>query len=258
MKSGKNKAKPYLSAEAIQAKIQENPIVKLGDVVYAQIEDAILSSELAPGQKINITKLAETMGVSTTPVRDAVDRLCAKGFIVNRQGVDAKYSSYYIFDMSNDSLRDLYDARKAVECKAVYLCAQKNWNVDLDKLYQLALDFQSPLETYTYDRSVPWNRSDTAILDRQFHSLIVRSTGNIYLMEMYSIISKYLDYVSVRRSEFLKKERNPDSIKMLANQHMTIYNAVKLGFADMAISLMDEHISYCADHIVQNRQDIDP
>ena len=69
MKSGKNKAKPYLSAEAIQAKIQENPIVKLGDVVYAQIEDAILSSELAPGQKINITKLAETMGVSTTPVR---------------------------------------------------------------------------------------------------------------------------------------------------------------------------------------------
>lgn len=45
---------------------------------------------------------------------------------------------------------------------------------------------------------------------------------------------------------------------MLANQHMTIYNAVKLGFADMAMSLMDEHISYCADHIVQNRQDIDP
>ena len=75
---------------------------------------------------------------------------------------------------------------------------------------------------------------------------------------MYSIISKYLDYVSVRRSEFLKKERNPDSIKMLANQHMIIYNAVKLGFADMAMSLMDEHISYCADHIVQNRQDIDP
>ena len=182
--------------------------------------------------------------MSTTPVRDAVDRLCAKGFIVNRQGVDAKYSSYYIFDMSNDSLRDLYDARKAVECKAVYLCAQKNWNVDLDKLYQLALDFQSPLETYTYDRSVPWNQSDTAILDRQFHSLIVRSTGNIYLMEMYSIISKYLDYVSVRRSEFLKKERNPDSIKMLANQHMTIYNAVKLGFEDMAMHLMDEHISY--------------
>ena len=196
MKSGKNKVKPYLSAEAIQAKVQENPFVKLGDVVYAQIEDAILSSELAPGQKINITKLAETMGVSTTPVRDAVDRLCAKGFIVNRQGVDAKYSSYYIFDMSNDSLRDLYDARKAVECKAVYLCAQKKWNVDLDKLYQLALDFQSSLETYTYDRSVPWNRSDTALLDRQFHSLIVRSTGNIYLMEMYSIISKYLDYVS--------------------------------------------------------------
>ena len=62
-------------------------------MVCTQIEDAILSSELAPGQKINITKLAETMGVSTTPVRDAVDRLCAKGFIVKRQGVGAKYSS---------------------------------------------------------------------------------------------------------------------------------------------------------------------
>ena len=62
MKSGKNKVKPYLSAEAIQAKVQENPFVKLGDVVCTQIEDAILSSELEPGQKINITKLAETMG----------------------------------------------------------------------------------------------------------------------------------------------------------------------------------------------------
>ena len=247
------KKKDCLSAENVHKAIDANPFAKLGDIVYSQIENAILSSSLVPGQKLNITKLAERLDVSTSPVRDAVERLCARGLVVNEQREDAKYSSYYVFDMNNDSIQDLYYARKSVESTAAYLCARKNWQVDLPELKRLAEEFRSSLAGYAKNPSAERDAAVTASLDRKFHNLIVRSTRNPYLIEMYDSMGKYLDYMSVRRSEFLRAERDPDSIMMIGTQHFTIYNAIKLGFSDMARSIMDEHIEYCTKVIIRNR-----
>lgn len=255
MSGASDNKKGSLLAQNIRAAMNENPFLKLGDTVYAEIEKAILSSVMIPGQKINITKLAETLGVSTTPVRDAIERLCARGLVINEQREDAKYSSYYVFDMNNDSIQDLYYSRKTIEGMAAYLCARKNWQVDLNELKRLAEEFKKSLDGYINTPSSEWNVSVTASLDRQFHNLIIRSTKNQFLIEMYESMKKYLDYMSVRRSAFLKEERNADSIMMLGNQHISIYNAVKLGFSDTARSLMEEHIDFCTMSIIQNRRE---
>lgn len=253
MKDTTQKSGAALTAENIKRTMEENPFAKLGDVVYESIEGAILSSVLAPGQKLNLSKIAEKLEVSTSPVRDALDRLCSKGLVVNTLREDAKYSSYYVFDISNDTISDLYCARKTVECMAVSLCAQKNWNVDMVELERLATDFKDTLETYAKNPRPDWDFTVTSSLDRAFHKLLIQSTKNQYLIEMYSSMEKYLDYVSMRRSEFLREERNMDKLRTLAGQHMAIFNAVKFGFSDMARTLMEKHIDSCTDRILQNR-----
>lgn len=70
---------------------------------------------------------------------------------------------------------------------------------------------------------------------------------------MYSSLEKYLDYVSIRRGEFLKRERNFAVLYAISSQHFAIINAIRLGFPEMARSLMEKHIDFCSANIVRNR-----
>ena len=148
MKNAKTNGGGQLTAENIRRITEKNPFAKLGDVIYELIENAILSSAMGPGERINLSKLSEQLGVSTTPVRDALDRLCAKGIVVKKTSEHSKYASYFVFDISNDSISDLYDARKSIECISAAICAQRNWCVDMSQLDRIASDFKKKMDDY--------------------------------------------------------------------------------------------------------------
>ena len=71
------------TAQNITAAQEKNPFAKISDIVYELLEKAIFSSAIPPGSKLNISKLAEQMGVSTSPVTRAVERMEENG-LVNR------------------------------------------------------------------------------------------------------------------------------------------------------------------------------
>jgi len=241
------------SPEMITGPLEKNPFEKISSIVYSVLEQAILSSKLAPGKKLNVTKIAAALDVSATPVREAIERLSQNGLVTVEQKHESKYSSYCVFDISNDSIRDLFIARKSIESTAAYLCAQKNWRVDLSELGRLAEQFQSTLKGFIDQGSATPNVSVTAELDRQFHQLLVDAAGNEYLIEMYSQLGKKLNYLSIRTNQFLVAEQNPENLLLLGNQHIYIYQAVKFGFSDTARSCMDEHIDFCLNSCLQNR-----
>ena len=62
------------TAQNITAAQEKNPFAKISDIVYELLEKAIFSSAIPPGSRLNISKLAEQMGVSTSPVTRAVER----------------------------------------------------------------------------------------------------------------------------------------------------------------------------------------
>lgn len=78
-----------------------NPFVKISDIVYDILSEAILSSTIAPGSKLNISSIAENLNISHTPVFQAVDRLKNSGLIVESNET-SKYHSYRVLDISND------------------------------------------------------------------------------------------------------------------------------------------------------------
>lgn len=242
-----------LTPELVRSALEENPFERIGSIVYRVLEDAILSADLKPGMKLNVAKLAGCLDVSTTPVREAVEQLTGNGLVTVRQKEDSKYSNYYVFDITNQSIQNLHIARKSVESTAAYLCAQENWLVDLSELGRLAEVFQKTLIGMVDKGPNAPGAATAAEADRQFHELLVHSTGNEFLTGMYATITKKLDYLSRRTNQFLAQESNMNNLLRLGSQHISIYRAIKFGFSDLARSCMDDHIDFCMGLCMQNR-----
>lgn len=242
-----------LSPELVLRALAENPFDKVSAIVYRVLESAILSADLRPGMKLNAAKLAACLDVSTTPVREAIDLLSANGLVTVRQKENSKYSNYYVFDITNQSIQDLHIARKSVESTAAYLCAQENWKINLSELGRLAEVFQKTLTDLVGEGPDAPKISVVADVDRQFHELLVNSTQNEFLIGMYATITKKLEYLSLRTNQFLAQESNMDNLLRLGSQHISIYRAVKFGFPDLARSCMDDHIGFCLSLCLQNR-----
>ncbi len=243
-----------ICGESVRMALEKNQFEKLGSIVFSILERAILSSELAPGSRLNVAKLAGELEVSVTPVREAIDQLCSRGLVRAEQKGDGRYSNYYVFDIDNSSIADLFVARKSVEGMAAYICAEKNWLVDMAELGRIAGRFQRAVKNHlSSNEETEPNVYLTAGLDMDFHGLLVRSTRNEYLISMYEAISKTIEYLSIRTNQFMIGESNADNLLLIGSQHISIYRAVRQGFPDLARSIMEKHIDFCASTCLQNR-----
>jgi DNA-binding GntR family transcriptional regulator len=165
---------------------------------------------------------------------------------------DGKYCNYYVFDMSENDIEDLFQVRKAIESASAYLCAQRNWRVDIGELGRLAEQVQKGLRDVV-DGHPSNSGVKTMELDRGFHNILVRDCGNPHFMEMYDSLGKLLDYLSLRTNEFLAVERDEDKLMLLGSQHIAIYKAVKNGYPRLASDTMNEHIDLCSNSCLRNR-----
>lgn len=243
-----------ICGESVRMALEKNQFEKLSSIVFSILERAILSSELAPGSRLNVAKLAGELEVSVTPVREAIDQLCSRGLVRAEQKGDGRYSNYYVFDIDNSSIADIFVARKSVEGMAAYICAEKKWRVDINELGRIAGRFQRAVKDHITSAEVTApNFYLTARLDMDFHGLLVRSTHNEYLISMYEAISKTVEYLSIRTNQFMAGESNADNLLLIGSQHLSICRAVQQGFPDLERSIMEKHIDFCASACLQNR-----
>lgn len=241
------------SSESVRYFQEVNPFEKVGNIVYYLLENAILSATFAPGEKLNIAKIASQLEVSATPVRDAIERLLAEGLVTAEQKQDSKYSNYYVFDITETNIDELYVFRKYIEGSAAYICAEHNWKVDLKKLGGLAKGFQQILQDEVDAKLL--DNSCISRFDMDFHKLIVKSARNPYMTDMYCRLDKKLDYLSKRINAFNKKETNPENRILFGKQHQEIYNAIKLGFPSVAREAAERHVDFIRLRCMANRRE---
>ena len=233
------------TAQNITAAQEKNPFAKISDIVYELLEKAIFSSAIPPGSKLNISKLAEQMGVSTSPVTRAVERLEENGLVTAVRSSDSKYRSYFVFDLSSESLEDLFVARRAIEGEAAFLCAQKRTLIDLPRLQKLADQFQSAWQDFAKDLDTAPTASERAKIDLEFHHQLVLTTENEYLIDMFETLQGTLHYLSIRSCEFVATEQKKDNLIVMGSQHVAICSAIGLGLPELARSAMERHIDFC-------------
>ena len=101
-----------MNREKLESYLEKNPFAKLSDVVTQILYDEIVVLDIPPASKLNINQMATDLGISRTPVVEAINRLQAIGFVETRP----RTSGFYVTDMNMRDMIDLYDARTAIEC----------------------------------------------------------------------------------------------------------------------------------------------
>lgn len=192
----------------------------LSDLVYEQMKNMLLNKDLAPGQKIVKKDIADLIGVSQTPVHEAILRLVREGVLeqTDRRGVFVKV-------FTDSDMRDIFAVRAGMEGIALRLIIENTGSEAISDLANLFDDFTLPITT-----SEQIDRYQT--IDRKFHESILLRSGN-------SMIEKF-----VEESDFILRcyhkglLRSPNETII---EHRQIIGAALAGDTSRAYTLLIEH-----------------
>ena len=205
-------------------KVNENEYLPLRDVVFKTLRQAILKGELEPGERLMEIQLAERLGVSRTPIREAIRKLELEGLVIMipRKGAE-------VADITEKSLRDVLEVRKALEELAVQLACEKITQEELEELEKAGENFKKVL-----------NRSkditEVAEADVRFHDVIYMATDN---QKLIHLLNKLREQMYRYRVEYLK---NPDVHEQLIQEHEEIVYHIKRREKAEATAVTCQHI----------------
>ena len=204
-------------------KVNMNEYLPLRDVVFNTLRQAILKGELAPGERLMEVQLADRLGVSRTPIREAIRKLELEGLVIMipRKGAE-------VAKISEKSLRDVLEVRRALEELAVELACHRMNDEILAELKCAYRTFASVI-----------NSKDLTLIaqrDEEFHDVIYKATDNNKLVQM---INNLREQMYRYRLEYIKDEGKR---QMLVEEHATIIDTLKNGDVENAKVAIREHI----------------
>ena len=202
-----------------KVKITENEYLPLRDVVFNTIKDGILTGRLKPGERLLENQLAEELGVSRTPIREALRMLEIENLVdlIPRKGAQVR-------KMSEKDIKDVLEIRKVLE----ELAAENMTRHSIVDLKEAHLDFIRA-----------FNRGDSEGVieaDTRFHDIIFDATKNDKLIQIISNISIQIYRYRITYLKLLTDISVPDQ------QHLELINAFEKKDAVKARAVSGEHI----------------
>ena len=209
---------------ADKLEIRMDEYLPLRDVVFNTLRQAILKGELKPGERLMEIQLANKLGVSRTPVREAIRKLELEGLVlmIPRKGAE-------VADITEKSLMDVLEVRKALEELAVQLCCDKITPEEIQELHAAADDFRKILKTSS-------DVTEIAEADVRFHDIIYMSTGNQKLIQL---LSNLREQMYRYRVECIKRE---ESHPRLIAEHEEIIRRIENKEKKEAADIICRHI----------------
>ena len=152
-------------------KVTMNEYLPLRDVVFNTLRQAILRGELKPGERLMEIQLANKLGVSRTPIREAIRKLELEGLVlmIPRKGAE-------VAEITEKNLRDVLEVRCALEELAVQLACERIDDEGLEQLKSAALHFRDVLDSDDITK--------IAEADVAFHDVIFEATDNRRLIQL--------------------------------------------------------------------------
>ncbi|MGL6343864.1 MAG: GntR family transcriptional regulator [Waterburya sp.] len=203
--------------------------------VYQALRQIILNGDLASGERIVETKLAEQLQVSRTPVREAIGQLQREKLIVSNPTGGFKVATLSIQDAIQ-----LYDCRIALEKLSATGACQLATDKQLEQLEKYVLAAES-----TQSES---NKSDSfkrLEIDYQFHHLIAKSSGNQWLL---TLLEQVFDKMALLRVQTTK--HNPQVLEIRL-EHRQIYDAIASRNTDVAQKTIQDHLTASKNRVVR-------
>jgi GntR family transcriptional repressor for pyruvate dehydrogenase complex len=229
---------------------------KISDIIMQQLEGMILEGSFKAGQKLPPEReLAAQFEVSRPSVREAIQKLVARGVLFSRHG-GGTYVSEQLGSAFADPLQDLlsshdeflYDQlefRDALEGLAAYYAALRSTDADKAKL------------THCFDQLVSANQNQNFILeaklDAEFHMVIAEASHNVVLLHTLRSLHAVLAKSISTNLKNLFEKRAARSLVM--EQHHNLYQAIINGNADDARAAAHTHLVFVEDNLLKMRQE---
>ncbi len=195
----------------------------LRDVVFENLREAIVEVKLSPGQRLMEFQLADQLGVSRTPVREAIRKLELEGLVIMlpRKGA-------YVANMSLKDVIDVLEIRASLEGLAAYLAAERMTDEDILKLEKIAEDFDQGKENEDLETLLK--------KDVEFHECIFKATNN---KRLHQLINSLWEQVYRFRVSYIS---DYESTVNITKEHKLILEAIKSGDSELAKKYAKEHI----------------
>jgi len=221
---------------ALEVEVPDNPAKKpsLVDGAYRKLKDAIRENEFPPGYQGSEQEIAGRLGMSRTPVHEAVIRLQEEGLVrvLPRRGV-------VVCAISADDMREIYVVIIALEAAAAELLAEKPSQERLSTARELEACNKAMENALKKSDLTAWAKADES-----FHRLLIEQSGNKRLLRMYHTI---MDQSHRARMITLRIRPSPEgSVK----EHRSIVDAIKKGNSSKARELAKEHRARARDQLV--------
>lgn len=200
-----------------------NAYLPLRDVVFNTLREAILKGDLQPGERLMELQLAAKLGVSRTPIREAIRMLEQEGLAVTipRKGAE-------VAKMTEKDMEDVLQIRDVLDELAASIACEKISGEQLEELRQTMHEFEESIKTGGIKR--------IAEVDVRFHDIIYQSTGNPKLV---SILSNLREQMYRYRVEYLKDQKN---YPVLVREHSEIVKGLSEKNKEKVTAAMHNHV----------------
>ena len=207
-----------------------NAYLPLRDVVFNTLREAILKGDLKPGERLMELQLASKLGVSRTPIREAIRMLEQEGLAVTTPRKGAEVAKMTLKDME-----DVLEIREALDELAVRIACQKISDEQLKQLEDMKELFEKSTQT--------GNVKKIAEADVTFHDVIYEATGNPKLV---TLLNNLREQVYRYRVEYIK---DPKNYPTLIAEHEAILESLKNRDVKNAVEAMHVHVANQAEAV---------
>jgi DNA-binding GntR family transcriptional regulator len=195
----------------------------LREVVSEALREAIVAGILKPGERLMEIQLAEELGVSRTPVREAIRKLELEGFVimVPRRGT-------YVCDLSIKDINEVYEIRTSLDVLAAGLAAERITEEELEQMERLLVEIGEHIDKEDIEKIVE--------VDTRFHDILYRASRNDRLV---GIISNLREQFTRFRTVSIAY---PGRLKNTLEEHRRMLEAIAQRNVEMAQQIAREHM----------------
>lgn len=208
----------------------------LADKAYSIIQQQIFSFELFPGQVVSDYLLSKELGMSRTPIRQALQRLHNDGLL---QPLESGKTSYRVADITAEEIQDLFDFREGIETTALKLAFQKTNPISPEQIQLLEQIYKSMVDT-NHDDMV----TEHFVWDQKFHNSLVSLSSNRRLIKAHDEL--LLQLTRMRFLTFLKRSLQNKA----CNDHQELLQAIKQGDCERGVQVLTHHIRTSRDDYI--------
>lgn len=205
---------------------------------YRQLKEMAANYVIKPDSRLNEGELAKLLETSRTPLREALNRLVAEGFLTFHSG-----KGFFCRSLKPREIMDLYEARAAIECEAVRLAAIRADSAEVQAL-EMLLD-QSHAEYQSGTDLV-----ELVKMDEEFHTRLIALSGNEEMMRLLENMNDRIHYIRLIDLKTLSRRDGHEAVT--TEPHRRILEAVKNKDPQVAQIEVRNHIEIRLESITEN------